>query len=93
MLEEMPAGLLLAWQEFYRQRPPIETVVNWTAAQQAALTANSHRDPKKRSRPFGLREFVMDFDPQPIADALTLQERLTLFCEATQAVYGDSNHG
>jgi hypothetical protein len=53
---------LAEWAAFYAIDPPLEVRVDVGFAQLCALTAEMHRDKKKRPSPFTIQDFLSQWD-------------------------------
>lgn len=52
------------WEAYFKLEPLGEQRADMRMARLAALLANIHRNPKKRSRVFEEKEFVFEFSPK-----------------------------
>lgn len=59
--QRMGAGEFAAWLAFYQVEPFGEVRADLRAALGATLTANAHRNAKKRKRPFEIGDFLFEF--------------------------------
>lgn len=59
--QRMGAGEFAAWLAFYQVEPFGEMRADLRAALGATLTANAHRNVKKRKRPFEIGDFLFEF--------------------------------
>jgi hypothetical protein len=62
MLRELSFGQFLEWMAYSQLEPFDERRADARAASICSLLANIHRDPKKRSKPFELTDFLLAFD-------------------------------
>lgn len=60
---DMPASELLEWMEYERLEPWGSWRDNWHHALNASILANVNRDPKRKSTPFTVADFMYE-DPE-----------------------------
>lgn len=89
----MPVGQLLArissrelteWQAYYRLEPFGEERADLRAGIIASTMANTARDPKKHSKPFEPREFMPQFDDEPMDEE---QEQEALWAKVNAVMF------
>lgn len=89
----MPVGQLLAsissrelteWQAFFRLEPFGEERADLRAGIIASTMANTARDPKQRPRPFEPREFMPQFDDEPVDDEM---EQAALWARVNEVMF------
>jgi hypothetical protein len=61
MLSNISYEELLDWEAFYSIEPFPEVIDQYEHARLLALIANANRDPEKRSMPFEVSDFQIDF--------------------------------
>ncbi len=59
--QRMGAAEFASWLAFYQMEPFGELRADMRAAMLASLTANAHRNTKKRAKPFELGDFLFAF--------------------------------
>lgn len=53
---------MIEWQVYWSLEPPLADRVEIALANLTALTANVHRDPKRRQKPFTAADFMPKWD-------------------------------
>ena len=69
-------GEFVRWLAFFQLEPWPEARADWRAAMQAATVANSNRS--ERTRPYGLKDFLPDWDQAGGQDWRTMQARMRM---------------
>lgn len=92
LLDSISYDELLQWGEYYSVEPFGEWPANVRAAQHASIVANINRDPKKRTEPFTLKDFML-FEPSrsaPKEDGAKIDPTLVqwLFMKANREAKG-----
>jgi hypothetical protein len=78
MLTNLSYAELLDWEAFYSIEPFPDVLQGYENARLLALIANANRDPEKRSTPFEITEFLLDFwvDTPQQAEPATSSEQI-----------------
>lgn len=79
LVEVLDARQLSEWEAFLSLEPLGEERADLRMANQMTLIANIHRDSKRKTSPYGLKDFLFDFegreekreeDPQKLAEKI-----------------------
>lgn len=64
LIGRLNARQLAEWEAFYTMEPRGEFRADLRLAQLCQLTANIHRDSKKKPSPFKITDYLFDFSPK-----------------------------
>jgi hypothetical protein len=87
LLREISSRELTEWMAYDRFDPIGHFRSDIQAALLASVIANVNRDPRKRRRPYEIKDFLLRFEPEPVME-LSIEETVAFVRQLNRALGG-----